>query len=270
MEATAKIVQAMTLAIMVAAPGVAAALADARLAALVPDAAQLARLKALAGEDTAGLEALLRKAEDPTVAEQVLTKTKSTAQAINVLDSRAVFRQRFAERYSKDIATVRTLKAQVPELAAIPDEELAAIRGYTAEDYDQINRVLRSESAEDELSRLQPYIDTIKSGLENFPEFNGVVTRIESNTHAMYQQGAEVTKEAFTSTCGPGGKVTSQIVGNTRLTIESVTGRDIRAIAAHPKEAEVLFPPGTRFQVVSKKQPLPGVEYYEVRLRQIP
>ncbi len=266
--AVVRMVQAMVAALLAGGAAISSGLRAIRLKALVPDAAQLERLRKLAGND-AGLEALLKKMNDPGAAEDLLQRAGSLAKASAVLNTREVFRQRFAERYSKDIGEVQKLKATVPELAKIPDEELMALRGYTAEDYDAINRALRSGAGgEAELARLQPYIDTVKSGLDRFPEFKGAVTRVESNTHMLYEPGKTVTMQGFTSTCGPGGKVTSQIMGNTSLEIQSVTGRDIRAIAAHPKEAEVLFAPGKTFRVVSKTQPVPG--WYRVKLEEVP
>ena len=79
------------------------------------------------------------------------------------------------------------------------------LRGYTAEDYAMINRALRATDAEAEVARLQPYLENLKAGLDRFPEFKGVVTRTESNTHMLYEPGETVTMQGFTSTCGPFG-----------------------------------------------------------------
>jgi len=268
-EGIAKMVQAMTTALLTSAAGVSAGLQAARLKALVPDAEQLAQLRDLAKDDAA-LEDLLQKESDPGAVKDLLTRAGSAARAKEILQTRELFRQRFAARFSKDLADIQNLKTEIPELAAIPDEELVALRGYTTEDYDFINRALRAEQADAEISRIQPYLDNLNSGIERFPVFRGTVSRIESNTHVLYQEGEVVTMQGFTSTCGAGGKVTKQIVGNTSLEIESLTGRDIRLISKHPAEAEVLFAPGKRFLVESKTQPLPGVEWYKVKLKEVP
>jgi hypothetical protein len=264
-EAIANMVKAVTNALLLGGAALAEGLQVVRLRGLVGDEVLLTDLRKLA-QDDAALEELLRRTGDPQGVKNLLTRAGSAAEAKKLLDTQELFRQRFAERYAKDLAAVEKAKAENPELGQIPTEDLVALRGYSAEDYDMINRALRGQEPEAEMERLQPYIDSATSGLDQLPVYQGTVKRIESNTYADYPVGEVVTKEAFTSSYGPGGKITMK--GNTELRIESLTGRNIAAIAKNPVEAEVLFKPGTRFYVVSNTQPVQGA--YTVHLREVP
>jgi Domain of unknown function (DUF4157)/Bacterial protein of unknown function (DUF922)/NAD:arginine ADP-ribosyltransferase len=154
-------------------------------------------------------------------------------------------------RYAEYEQAINAIKAQHPELAKLPTEDLIAIRGYTAEDYAQLNSALRSGDPK-ELARLQDYIQKATGGLNSLPPVKARVNRAVSLTpdmRAPYQPGAVVTESAFISASMRGGKY--QRGGNTVMIIESTSGRDISAIARHVTEKEVLFMPGTRFQVTS-------------------
>jgi NAD:arginine ADP-ribosyltransferase len=266
-EAVANMVKAVTNALLLGGSAIAEGLQVVRLRGLVGNEELLVKLRKLAQDDS-GLEDLLRRTGDAAEVENLLTRAGSATAAKKILDTRELFRQRFADRYAKDLAAIEKVKAENPELANIPTEDLVALRGYTAEDYDMINRALRGQETEAEMERLQPYIDSITSGLDQLPVFKGTVSRIENDTYAMYQPGEVVTKEGFTSSYGTGAKI--PIKGNTSLTIESLTGRNIAAVAKNPGEAEVLFKASTRFQVVSNTQPLRNVNWHKVHLREVP
>lgn len=66
---------------------------------------------------------------------------------------------------------------------------------------------------------------------------------------AAYEAGGEVTEAAFTSTSADSA---GAFGGNTRFVIDSADGKLITPYSALPSEDEVLFPPGTRFHVLSK------------------
>ncbi len=154
-------------------------------------------------------------------------------------------------RYVEYAEAIEAIKANHPELAGIPTEDLIAIRGYTAEDYAELNAALRSGDPA-EVARFQAQIQRAVSGLQQLPPFRGQVNRAVSLTPEMaapYQPGAVVTEPAFTSASIPGG--TYQRGGNVAMSIESTTGRNVSSIARHVSEGEVIFSPGTRFRVIS-------------------
>ncbi|HRW99963.1 MAG TPA: ADP-ribosyltransferase [Cyclobacteriaceae bacterium] len=154
-------------------------------------------------------------------------------------------------RYAEYAEAIEAIKANHPELANIPIDDLIAIRGYTAEDYAQLNLALRRGDPE-QLARLQTQIQNATSGLRQLPAHRGTVHRavsLSDDMAARYRPGRVVAEPSFTSASMPGG--TYQRGGNTLMIIESSTGRDVSLVARHLTEREILFAPGTRFRVVS-------------------
>jgi hypothetical protein len=115
-----------------------------------------------------------------------------------------------ADREARLLSEARALKTN-PQLAHIPDDELAAVRGYTTDegavaDYRRINSALRSGDA-GAIRQLQPYIDKIQAGLAHLPDHQGTVYRgtflkpevIDSFREAA-RTGNPTVEKAFTST----------------------------------------------------------------------
>ena len=94
----------------------------------------------------------------------------------------------------------------------------------------------------------------LDAALEKLPVYQGVVTRdlsfldLEefSNFVENHTSGTEIITTQFTSaTMFDGYQESPQV----RMLIQSKSARDLRAF--NPEEAEVLFPRGTRFRVIS-------------------
>ncbi|MBV8527285.1 MAG: hypothetical protein JOZ75_03115, partial [Candidatus Dormibacteraeota bacterium] len=114
-------------------------------------------------------------------------------------------------RYQQFLADVQNIKAENPSLAAIPDDNLVAIRGYTSfdtspADYTKINAALRSADPT-AIAPLQPYVDNISHGLAQLPDHTGMVfrgTNLPAGVVAQYeralQSGQPLTQPAFLST----------------------------------------------------------------------
>lgn len=154
--------------------------------------------------------------------------------------------------YAEYEAAINALKAEHPQLASIPTDDLIAIRGYSANDYAKLNAALRSGDPE-QIAQLQTYIQSAQRGLQGLPSYQGQVTRTVSMTEDMvakYEPGQVVTEESFTSSSAPGGSA-PQREGNIAMQIQSATGKDVSLISRVPTEKEVLFLPGTQFRVVS-------------------
>jgi ADP-ribosyltransferase exoenzyme len=156
------------------------------------------------------------------------------------------------------LADARELKAD-PRLAHIPDDELAAILGYTSEyrgvaNYARINAALRSGDPA-AITHLQPYIDGLRAGLDRLPDHHGMVYRgaqlspevIDAYRRAALS-GQAMVEKGFTSASLSASRTFG---GNARFVIRSVHGKDLASIGVSPFEQEVLFRAGTRFQVQS-------------------
>lgn len=73
---------------------------------------------------------------------------------------------------------------------------------------------------------------------------------------AGYREGGFVTERGFLSTTAA---THCEYSGNVQYVIQSRRGKDISQIAEHGNEREVLFPPDTRFKVVSVERDARGL-----------
>src|SRR5262249_2021838 len=89
------------------------------------------------------------------------------------------FKDILGSRYERLMKQARKLRA-VPEMAAIldgvTDEQIAAMIGYTMEDYKLLNAALRSRDPI-KLQALAPYIERARDGLQALPSYQGTVFR---------------------------------------------------------------------------------------------
>jgi hypothetical protein len=154
----------------------------------------------------------------------------------------------------------------------LTDLQKVAIHGYTCTDTCYaLNRMLREAGGD--RSGLSPYgqayIQHIEDGLNALPRpnpndydsFNDngnsrvMVYRgakhLPTSVDQGFQAGKRVTEHAFTSTSASSDKNFHGSFQFSILLSGQTTGRDVSAFSPHD-EQEVLFPPGTRFDVVSR------------------
>ena len=93
------------------------------------------------------------------------------------------------------------------------------------------------------------------SALNKLESFRGTVYR-ESTLYgdqiALYEPGKTVKELAFTSTSSE-TQGAAQRRGNTLFVITSKTGKAIDRFSRHPGEKEILFAPGTEYNVLSRE-----------------
>jgi hypothetical protein len=73
-------------------------------------------------------------------------------------------------------------------------------------------------------------------------------TNLSSEKASKYKPGHPVTEEFFFSTAA---NSKSAFSGNTKYFVESTNGKRVDFLSEYPHEREVLFPPGTKFDVIS-------------------
>jgi hypothetical protein len=80
--------------------------------------------------------------------------------------------------------------------------------------------------------------------------------------------GQPVAEPTFwSSSVDPAVTQQKPFAGNIDYVIESVHGKEISQVAVYP-EAEVLFAPGTNFEVLAVDEPVAG--HYEVLMQEVP
>jgi len=127
--------------------------------------------------------------------------------------------------------------------------ELAALKNYTSHGYMVVNQALRKGGSE--ATKVAPYCRVLQEALKKLPNYSGKVYRgasLPPEVRARYTVGATIEDSAFTST-----SVIPEIAQKFGLDdyfeIQSKSGRLVHGVSASMSEAEILFPPGSRFKV---------------------
>ncbi|MET9492785.1 ADP-ribosyltransferase domain-containing protein [Nocardia sp. NPDC006630] len=162
------------------------------------------------------------------------------------------------ERISTWVDAARTKLATIGQgtgkvlpatLTQADEDAIAAYTNPYTGLYEELNSALRAGSVD---ATQKAQIKAVEEALAKLPDHNGVVFRgtdLPPNVLAKYEKGTVVTEDAFTSTSASADEA---FPGDTQFTILSKYGKDVSLHSDVPSEQEVLFPPGTQFDVVSK------------------
>lgn len=166
-----------------------------------------------------------------------------------------VFKQRMLEVY-------KNAKFQgSPEINLLTPGEVVAINTYTTDDYQQMNGYLFGMNPlpppKDPLL-LPPTEDQVKiknqqtiDALKKLPNWTGGVTRRGSgpfpNDNLEFALNNIFAIKAFWST-----DKKQPFPGKWQIWVDGKTGKNVAMMSHYPKEDEVLFPPGTRFEVIDR------------------
>lgn len=146
-----------------------------------------------------------------------------------------------------------------PEYKHIDTADLVGVRGYTTNDYyKQVNTALRNGDHAT-VKKYEPNIKTAVSGLNDLPRYQGwTVRKINipegqplKDVLGKYKPGTQVQEDTFTSTTAGH---TNSFPGNVVMHIKSRNGHPIQYLSEFPTEGEVLFGPGTRYNVSDRWQ----------------
>jgi hypothetical protein len=167
------------------------------------------------------------------------------------------------EKYSKAFAP-QNIKYQYPQIYeagtkhGLRVEEIAAVNNYTKGDYGPLNNDLRRKDFENSI-RKETIMVTV-SGLRKLPRFKGTVFRgshIRPEILQKYEESLAkkipVQELGFTSTSKDEAKADKFAAAGGKFIIESSYGAEVENISKFPEEQEVLFAPGTYFQVIDIK-----------------
>jgi hypothetical protein len=137
-----------------------------------------------------------------------------------------------------------------PEIGKLSIGEAVAVYTYTSNDYWVMNGVnlgYYTAKSPQEAQEIKIKNDEAKKALAKLDAVPIVTKRGEKRwpgDDAQYVAGQNFTLKAFWST-----GVGFSFPGEWQIAITGKTGKDVASMSAFPKEAEVLFPPGTNFKV---------------------
>lgn len=136
------------------------------------------------------------------------------------------------------------------DVSHLSDDQVAAIHGYTTnEGYTQLNPALRGQTPM--TPETQAFSTHLTDGMDQLPPYDGLSTRGSSPPQSVidqYQPGATVSDAAPKSTATDPNKAFS---GSLIEKVQGTSGRDISAFSNYD-EAEVLYKPGTQFEVLDR------------------
>lgn len=179
-------------------------------------------------------------------------------------EQRTAFREKYdaAKKWPKQWSEVPTGYGYPGEQArTVSIEEFHAIKEYGRGEFNYPwNQALRSNDPA-RIAKHDLEIKMLASALRQLPAFEGTVARhidvdMPASVLAQYQVGQVVTERAFTSTSTQLDADSHIVPGRTNvlLRIESKGGgRSIQGFTPY-NEDEVLFAPGTRFKVKSRRE----------------
>ncbi|MHB8717494.1 MAG: ADP-ribosyltransferase [Candidatus Dormibacteria bacterium] len=171
------------------------------------------------------------------------------------------------------IPSIAEVKASNLDFATIPDDNLVAIRGITRGDYQPLNNALRTGD-QAALRQYQSYIQNAQDGLSQLPDYQGTVYRGTDLTDAALQKfidaqqsGIAYEDPAFVhATADASRQYGGGFNNNVNFVIDSTTGKLVEPVSQWPGEQEVMFQPGTKFNVLDVVQR--GPNDYTITLSQ--
>lgn len=206
--------------------------------------------------------------------------TGGTSKTVRVRTEQDAFKDIMGHAHHAKLTTeLPALRAANPGLATLTDDELIAIRGYTADlrkpefnnldDFQRINNALRFKDTQ-QLALLAPYIKLLSSGLAKLPKFNGKVFRLLQNVdpadiRTQFVPGKAWVSDAFMSTSH--GKPLDH--GQVLLAIQDTkSGFLIENVSKIPVEREVVFLPGAKFTVLDRMEIPPNSGRFFIMLKE--
>lgn len=145
-----------------------------------------------------------------------------------------------------------------PEYNHITTADLVGVRGYTTNDYyDTVNKALRNGDMAT-VKKYESNIKTATSGLNELPPYYGPTVRKITippkdlnGVLDRYTPGRQVQENTFVSTTAGH---TNNFTGNVVMHINAKQGggHPIQNLSKYPTEGEVLFGPGSRFNVYDR------------------
>jgi len=189
----------------------------------------------------------------------------------------------------------QNLKFLKEEHKGLDEDEVLAVYFFTISFpvrelsvYRRLNQDLTSEDRETSLPKWRFYIYHLFNAMSKIPIWNpltlqdvyrGVNVNLVKKYPQKYKKGNEIIWYTFTSTTLDISKVQNflqreknESKEGTIFTLNNanLSGRDIRFYSRHKEEVEVLFPPGSRFSIISILNLDDIIPFSIIQLKQLP
>ncbi|MDH2068765.1 PAAR domain-containing protein [Pantoea sp. GD03673] len=154
-----------------------------------------------------------------------------------------------AERWISE-GRSNAIKNDIETSKVLTDDQIGALYGYTTnEGYSAINPALRGTA---ELTpQLEAFAAHATEGLQRLPAYTAETKRgifsLPESVLNKNQIGNVVSDAGFMSTSAK-----EPFMGSISINVKGVSGKDISFLSEFPNEAEVLYPPGTKFKVIDR------------------
>lgn len=224
------------------------------------------------------LSARQLKAEQQRLVQRVLSQG---ANFRSTEEERAQFKAAFMKRrigdcvrspeddWDTNVWDLQLLKDRTPDLRHMKDEDMVALRAWTiTPDYQIVQDVL--EDGHMPSVEGLAYAKCLLSGLHSLPDsytHRGTVFTGEDQSDAWvsarHAEGETVTNLRFFATSKT--KEAAWQGKRVEWQTESLRGKHISQFSVIPEEQEVLFPPGTRFQIqqIERSSRLPHITIHQ-------
>ncbi|QXW44902.1 MULTISPECIES: DUF6861 domain-containing protein [Pseudomonas syringae group] len=197
----------------------------------------------------------LAKSEAPEMPERRKTseqpaETKKPPIPPPVMSLKDAVGQQTAERWITNGRQIAN-EADPKRSMLLTDDQIGALHGYTTnEGYVWINQALRGDAPL--TPQMEAFVAHATEGLGKLPPYTAGKTfrgtSLPPNVLEKIKMGSSTSDSAFFSTSAMPEKAFN---GNVRIEVKGLSGRDVSFLSGHA-EAEVLYPPGTQFQVLNR------------------
>ncbi|MEF9417643.1 MULTISPECIES: type III secretion system effector XopAI [Xanthomonas] len=181
------------------------------------------------------------------------------------------YRPERQQRWNGMMQRMAQMKWNHPELKYMATEDLVALQAWTTDDYEVVQDVLEKEARP--TAHGLAFAKCIISALHSLPEeysYQGTVFTGEDQlpdwVSERYQERSITTDRRFFAASET--KNASWQGMAVEWESNSTTGKRISMFSERPNEQEVLFPPGTRFQVtrIEENETHPRLKIYQSQI----
>ncbi|RYZ73472.1 MAG: hypothetical protein EOP05_10025 [Proteobacteria bacterium] len=172
---------------------------------------------------------------------------------LKIYEGKTNLNQREALSLFKPLQSICTQLQKRPA-ATLTEIENLSVCLYSMDGYEPLAVALSANDAQ-KIQNLRGMIRSLDGALAKLPPYRGVVTHRQTLSNgqlARLQKGYRFRVPTYLSSAKE--SVSNTFPGNVEFIISSRSGRDIQGLSANSEEGEVLFPRGSKFEVIDRPE----------------